>query len=205
MSYTTVTIPQQSHSTETTIIIDDTESFDDLHIITIQTAEPTHFNFSFTHRSPQIYTSTPFVPTMTPPTVIKNPTIEGSILKTAAKPKLTAANKKKVVFVSPQVMDISSIDEQMRKSVYGVPLTKTPVRPVMRVRPRSLTYSDAKKRPTVTKPSRIPTLKRLSSPPKPVEEVPVVKGNAKNEGMLKGVKMNRRFELLMKSLHAKKF
>ncbi|KAG5666632.1 hypothetical protein PVAND_014648 [Polypedilum vanderplanki] len=125
-------------------------------------------------------TSTPFPsPKNSPTTVVKNP------------------NFKRVAFASPQIIDISFDNEHFKKSVYGEKLGITPKRSTMKVRPRSLTYSDAKK--SVMKPSKIPNLKRLSCQTKTIE-VSIEEKSIK----IKGVKLNKRFELQMKKMKSKK-
>jgi hypothetical protein len=120
-------------------------------------------------------------------------------------------SKKKVFFISPEIVEISSIDEKMRKSFVterkkpkATPapcLPKgTPIRHQSKIRPRLLNFTesasklDTKNMKVESKVKRLTGGKKTSPIQQPQEKVKVA------ESFLKGVRLNRRFELLMKHL-----
>lgn len=150
---------------------------------------------------------------------LKNP-MEQSILKTSEKRKSKNVenSKKKVFFISPEIVEISSIDEKMRKSFLAEQKKSkaalevcsnqkgTPIRQHSKVKPRLLNFTesasklDTKKQENNKIESKIPRVKRLVGKKKtsPIQQQ---QEKAKDtENFLKGVKLNRRFELLMKHM-----
>lgn len=139
--------------------------------------------------------------------VLRNP-VEQSILINSQRRKsrnFESKNKKRktVMFTNPQVMEISAIDEQMKQSFKNIPPKGTPIRPPSRIKPRLLNFTESASKLDIRK-SKVekvePKVKRLTHGKKtsPIQQQQQKENIGEN--ILKGVKLNRRFELLMKNL-----
>lgn len=158
---------------------------------------------------------------------LKNP-IERSILRTSK--KLKSSTKKKVLFSkSPQIASIDDIDERMKVPREELKWTtyqrkfKTPIR-MKPWKPKPLSFTDSNDKRKMRKfeindnvnvvrgewnASKIPTTSRIPIMKKVPVRSPAKKSPkkvAKQENLLKskGVKLNRRFELMMANLVKKK-
>ncbi|KAG5668688.1 hypothetical protein PVAND_016617 [Polypedilum vanderplanki] len=201
-----------NHSNPEFITIYDSDSSDDLEFVSIcYSNDESVSNISYRkfHLPMELIEPetdkpiTAFVQKLTPVRKRENE-IEGSILKSSKKPAPKSA--KKVVFISPKIIDIPAIDARIRRSVHNEIHAKSPVTPILKSRPKSLSYSEGKKKISQLNSSKIPVVKRLVSPPKAIEnpQSRAKKGNNSCSVNIKGVRMNKRFELQMKNLLMKK-
>ncbi|KAL7011656.1 hypothetical protein ACKWTF_014372 [Chironomus riparius] len=223
MEFAVVTMPKSRRTTRILFdgVIDESLPFSSTYTSTINNEATILENTTMFDSQEPIITSTPY-PILDITSkflkILKNP-MEQSILKNSQRRKSkNTDSKKKVFFISPEIVEISTIDEKMKKSfkeeqkklkasITGCSLPKeTPIRQhKSKIRPRLLNFTesasklDTKKQQTVE--ARV---KRLVGGKK---TSPILQQQEKAkdaEGFLKGVKLNRRFELLMKHLAAAK-